>query len=104
MSITPMDLQTMFVRLGDVGKEQNHLKDAVASQQAAGAKLIKENDIRQDHSVNKAEEDSETQRLKDEDRHEEQRGNNPEKDDENPLETKNVFQDPEMGSHIDISG
>jgi len=106
MSITPLDLQTMFVRLGDVGKEQNHLKEAVASQQAAGAKQIKEDEIRQDHSVNKAEEDSETQKLKDEENNENQRENSSDKEKEKEKSHKDkvVFHDPEMGSHIDISG
>ena len=104
MSITPMDLQTMFVRLNDVGKEQNNLKEAVASQQAAGAKLILENEIRQDHSVNKAEEESEAQKLKDEENGESQRENNPDDEKENPQKEKVVFRDPEIGSHIDISG
>ncbi len=106
MSITPMDLQTMFVRLNDVGKEQNHLKEAVASQQAAGAKQIKEDEIRQDNSVNKTEEDRESQKLKDEESNGDQRQDNPENDKDNdmPHNPKKVFHDPEMGSHIDISG
>lgn len=106
MSITPMDLQTMFVRLNDVGKEQNHLKEAVASEQAAGAKQIKEDEIRQDNSVNKTEEDRESQKLKDEESTGDQRQDNPQndKDNDKPQNTKRVFNDPEMGSHIDISG
>lgn len=106
MSITPLDLQTMFVRLNEVGKEQNHLKEAVASQQAAGAKQIKEDEIRQDNSVNKTEEDRESQKLKDEEATGDQMQQNPEKEKDNdkPQNTKDVFKDPEMGSHIDISG
>lgn len=106
MSITPLDLQTLFVRLNDVGKEQNHLKEAVASQQAAGAKQIKENELRQDRSVNKAEEDREIQKAKDEENNNQQNrkesGN--EKEEDNPPVSKKVFKDPKIGSHIDISG
>ena len=106
MSITPMDLQTLFVRLNEVGKEQNHLKEAVASQQAAGAKQIKENELQQDNSVNKAEEDREAQKLKDEDQKEQGSGRESGNEKENDKETlvKKVFKDPEIGSHIDISG
>lgn len=106
MSITPLDLQTMFVRLNEVGKVQNHLKEAVASEQAAGAKQIKEDEIRQDNSVNKTEEDREAQKLKDEDKSGGQREKNPDKETENDKsqDTKKVFNDPEIGSHIDISG
>ena len=106
MSITPLDLQTLFVRLNEVGKEQNHLKEAVASQQAAEAKQIKENELRQDNAVNKTEEDQETQKLKDDEKKEQHRENTPgrEKEKETGSPVKKVFQDPDMGSHIDISG
>jgi len=106
MSITPLDLQTLFVRLNQVGKEQNHLKEAVASQQAAGAKQIKENEILQDHSVNKAEEDKDAQKLKDEDQKEGQGRNESgnEKEEDSATVIKKIFKDPEIGSHIDISG
>lgn len=107
MAITPLDLQTMFVRLNDVGKEQNHLKEAVASQQAAGAKEIKEQELRQDSSVNKAEEDKETQKTKEDGSRERGRGSEQDKekqDQDSSTSQKNVFSDPQMGSHIDISG
>lgn len=106
MSITPLDLQTMFVRLNEVGKEQNNLKEAVAAQQAAGAREIKDQELRQDKSVNKAEEDKEVQKIKDGEKRENQREKNSdrEKEEENPRPRKIVFSDPEMGSHIDISG
>ncbi|MBI9098044.1 MAG: hypothetical protein JEY91_06180 [Spirochaetaceae bacterium] len=109
MSITPLDLQTLFVRLNQVGKEQNHLKEAVASQQAAGARQIKEEEIRQDHSVGRTEEDRETQKLKDEEKHEHNRESSSGKEDEDENERleaakKKIFHDPQIGSHIDISG
>lgn len=106
MSITPLDLQTIFIRQNDVGKEQNHLKEAVASQQAAGAKQIKEDELRQDHSVNKTEEDHEDQQIKDDERknQQERHESDSEKEDEKAPVIKKVFIDPEMGSHIDISG
>jgi hypothetical protein len=106
MSITPLDLQTMFVRLNVVGKEQNTLKEAVASQQAAGAKQIKENELRQDNSVNKLEEDHEAQMISDEENQnqEGQKESGNEKEKDKTLVKKAVFKDPEMGSHIDISG
>ncbi len=106
MSITPLDLQTLFVRLGEVGKEQNHLKEAVASQQAAGAKQIKENELKQDSSVNKAEEGREDKKIQDEEKEEQQKQKESEKEEEKEgsAAKKNIFKDPEMGSHIDISG
>ncbi|MBB6481935.1 hypothetical protein [Spirochaeta isovalerica] len=107
MAITPLDLQTMFVRLNEVGKEQNHLKEAVASQQAAGAKELKEQELQQDKSVNKTEEDKEAQKLKDEGGGANAGSGsqeNEKKDSEAERPPKKVFSDPDMGSHIDISG
>jgi hypothetical protein len=106
VSITPMDLQTLFLRLNQVGKEQNHLKEAVASQQAADAKQIKENELRQDHSVNKVEEDREIEKLKDDEKNNQQSQNESENEHDEAQDsvTKKVFKDPEIGSHIDITG
>ncbi|MBN2655471.1 MAG: hypothetical protein JXR86_00305 [Spirochaetales bacterium] len=107
MAITPLDLQTMFVRLNEVGKEQNHLKEAVASQQAAGAKELKEQELRQDKSVNKAEEDKEAQKLKEEGGGEKNGADSREREkseEQSARPQRKVFSDPEMGSHIDISG
>ncbi len=108
MSITPLDLQTLFVRLNVVGKEQNHLKEAVASQQAAEAKQLKEEELRQDNSVNKAEEGREITKTDDDEDKEKhkKKQNEPDNEDEPEvtLSKKSIFKDPEMGSHIDISG
>lgn len=107
MAITPLDLQTMFVRLNEVGKEQNQLKEAVAAQQAAGARELRDQEIRQDNSVNRTEEDQEAGKVKDEGEKEQQEKNasrEKEQEKENPSRKKQVFSDPEIGSHIDISG
>ena len=103
MSITPLDLQTLFLRLGEVGKEQNNLKESVASQQAAGARRIKEDEIQQDHSVNKTEEDKDDQKI-DDDKEKEQGKSDLQKRQGKSHKKQKIFKDPEIGSHIDISG
>ena len=53
MPIQPIDLQTLFAHINQVGKEQASLKEGLLAQQAAQAnELIKEKK-HQDESVNK---------------------------------------------------
>jgi hypothetical protein len=56
MSIKPVDLQTLFMQMNQVGKEQALGKEAqVQGQDHEIAKMLQEEDQR-DHSINKAEE------------------------------------------------
>ena len=110
MPIQPLDLQTLFAHINQVGKEQAALKEGQTAQQAAHAnELIKEMK-HQDESVNKtAKTDEENQKIQDD------HGNNsqgefsgePGNEKENTEEEKkkiSVFTDPDLGKNIDISG
>ncbi len=110
MPIQPLDLQTLFAHINQVGKEQAALKEGQAAQQAAHAnELIKEMK-HQDESVNKsAKTDEDNQKIQDD------HGNNSQEESsgesgnekENPEEEKknvSVFTDPDLGKNIDISG
>jgi hypothetical protein len=56
MSIKPVDLQTLFMHMNQVGKEQAMGKEAqIHGQDHEIAKMLQEEDQR-DHSINKAEE------------------------------------------------
>ena len=66
MSIKPLDLQTLFLKMAHVGKEQATLQKSVENQQSREAShLIKEENDR-DRSVNKAQEDKDADKIKDE--------------------------------------
>ena len=110
MPIQPLDLQTLFAHINQVGKEQAALKEGQTLQQAAHAnELIKEMK-HQDESVNKtAKTDEENQKIQDD------QGNNSQgefsgesgNEKENTEEEKkkvSVFTDPDLGKNIDISG
>jgi len=113
MSLQPIDLQTLFVRLSQIGKEQAARKESqVLQQEARGNELARQAKLN-DESVNQ------TNELKDESgkvrekkegstgspghehsETEEQRreGRGEEK------KKRNVFEDPALGKNIDISG
>ncbi len=108
MSIKPLDLQTLFLKMANVGKEQASIQKSVENQQAREANQLvkKEND--RDHSVNKAEEDKDSEKIKDKESNQpkKQRNSSENKKDEKSEDSEkvNYFTDPERGHKIDISG
>ena len=76
MSIKPIDLQTLFVKMDDVSKQQALAQDKSAAQQAQAAKEQVAKELEQDNRVTEAGEDRETEAVKDE---EERRGSGREK-------------------------
>ena len=108
MPIQPIDLQTLFAHINQVGKDQAVLKEGLSNQQAAHAKELIKETIHQDESVNKSgKTDEENQKIHDEDRTGNQGEKGEEKQKEKEFEQKkkmNVFTDPDLGKNIDISG
>lgn len=110
MPIQPIDLQTLFAHINQVGKDQAVLKEGLAQQQSAHAnELIKEMK-HQDESVNKSTKtDDDNQKIDDED-NEKKSGeylSDKEQEKEKLSEEKkkmSVFTDPDLGKNIDISG
>ena len=107
MSIQPIDLQTLFMRLGQVGKEQAAMREAsLAAQAAQGSEIVK-------HSEELARTVNETKELEDgpdavkedEQKSEKQSGGSKdETHDKEENEKKDVFSDPALGNKIDLSG
>ncbi|MCA1753231.1 MAG: hypothetical protein LC641_00750 [Spirochaeta sp.] len=54
MSIQPIDLQTLFSHLGNVGKTQSAEAQALAQQQAVAGREIARRSAEQESSVNEA--------------------------------------------------
>jgi len=110
MPIQPIDLQTLFAHINQVGKEQAILKEGLALQQSAHAnELIKEMK-HQDESVNKSNQtDDENQKIDDENNGNKSGEYLPDKEQEkdklNEEKKKmRIFTDPDLGKNIDISG
>lgn len=110
MPVQPIDLQTLFAHINQVGKEQASLKEALLAQQAAQAnELIKEKK-HQDESVNKsvkADEDNQKIQYDQEKASSGKPGSDHEKENKKPdnkQKKMSVFTDPDLGKNIDISG
>lgn len=108
MSIQPIDLQTLFAHLHNVGKDQAVLKEgAVLQQEAQGKELVKETRHR-DESVNETGElEDESGKIReDKENREGRREGRKGKEDASGKEGKRrpVYQDPDIGKNIDISG
>jgi len=107
MGIKPIDLQTLFVKMGEVGKEQSLIKEQSALQQAQAARSQVSKELAEDRRVTGTLEDNETENIKDDESressegHERKRHDSENEEDENKVE---VVTDPEVGRHVDLSG
>ena len=112
MPILPIDLQTVFAQMNNVGKEQAVQKEISPQHQALQAsEMVKETD-QHDRSVNQAHdvgdglerirEESEQQRRRRE-REEKEKEKEKEKKDEQKRR-RSFLLDPDLGRHVDIIG
>jgi hypothetical protein len=109
MSIKPIDLQTLFMHMNQVGKEQAQQREGVLMQQAVvGSELVQESE-HADSSVNQTQATSDGPEEIHED--EEQTGGRRRKrkkregeaEDASQSESK-YYKDPDLGNNIDITG
>ncbi len=107
MPLLPIDLQTLFTQLNQVGKEQSTQKDSVLHAQAAqGSQIVKQTGQR-DTRVNETQSQEQgAEQVRQKGRREGQRKRkSPEREKgKPPEEKKDVFRDPALGSHIDVTG
>ena len=105
MSIKPIDLQTLFSHINQVGKEQAAQKNAMLMQQAATANEIVEETHQKDESVNEAKPSSDgPEQVNDEGKGFSGGKNESKRKKENKKEEKKYFEDPQLGKHIDLEG
>lgn len=107
MPIQPIDLQTLFMRLSQVAKQQAVQNEAVhMAQTVVGNELVREAE-EQARSVNDPREiEDGPEAVKDEER---QGGEHPELEEREQRrrgkkDQPNVFRDPDLGSNVDIVG
>lgn len=108
MSIQPIDLQTLFVRLSTIGREQSAIKQAVAQNQLVAGEEIAQRSQDAGHTVHETDEVSEgPETVKDDEtnqgKQEQGRSGNEDKTEENS-DRDDVFRDPDLGQNIDLSG
>ncbi len=107
MSITPIDLQTLFMRLSQMGKEQAAMKDAAhVAQTVRGSEIAKRSeDLTRTVNETKELEEGPTG-VKDDERQGERTGGGEKEEPSDKKERvkKDVFEDPALGNKIDLSG
>jgi hypothetical protein len=108
--ILPIDLQTIFMQIGNVGKEQAAAREVAPLQQSLQATEIVKQTYQQDRSVNETRDEREGQRIAEEERRRQARGGEGGKRGpageqdagERKPDREEVFRDPALGSHIDV--
>eukprot|EP01156_Anaeramoeba_ignava_P021986 Anaeramoba_ignava/c20035_g3_i1.p5 GENE.c20035_g3_i1~~c20035_g3_i1.p5 ORF type:complete len:110 (+),score=16.68 c20035_g3_i1:1437-1766(+) len=109
MPIQPIDLQTLFVKMNQVGREQAAIKNsAVVQQEIQGSEMVKKNQ-HDDKSVHQAETpESGSEKVKEDGkkgRGNQQQKKMKEKEEEKGLSAeKEILSDPDLGTKIDFSG
>ncbi len=105
MAIQPIDLQVLFSRLNQIGREQAALRDAQAQAQAVAGSEIAERSEQQDHRVSELRTDQEGPEVVDEDGEGGGSGGGEEHaSGEEERSDQEVFRDPDLGRHVDLSG
>lgn len=108
MSIKPLDLQTMFVQMHNVGKAEANEKNAAHLQQLNEGQALVEKELKNDHQVNKTTENEESEKIKDKEKEpeaaEQKHNEKHEENEEEQKENNQWLDDPEKGQNIDISG
>lgn len=105
MAIQPIDLQTLFVRLSQVGREQSAIRDAIAQNQVVTGNEIAEKSQETANAVNQSDAVSEGPEKADEDGAGGEHGerNQRRRSEENAAEEE-VFRDPDLGQNVDLTG
>ena len=107
MSIQPIDLQTLFMRLDQVGKEQAVMREAAhLAQTAQGSEIARQSEEAARTVKETKELEDGPDALKDEKQGSGKGagGENKESHGKKSSEKKDVFRDPALGSKIDLSG
>jgi hypothetical protein len=111
MAIQPIDLQTLFTQLDKVGKNQTAQKEGLQIQQALQGEQIQRKTDERIQSVNEADDTGDgAESVKDRSSRgnagegKQKREENGEKTDEESPGESRIFQDPDLGQNIDVSG
>lgn len=104
MPLEPIDLQVLFSRMPDVGKEQSTQNELVSGAQAAQAsELVKETDVRS-NSVNETKESDEVRHAGESEEGSAEKSKGQRKKKKTPRKSLAAFSDPDLGKNIDITG
>ena len=107
MPIKPIDLQTLFMQMNQVSKEQAAAKDGVVLQQSIQAAVLQKKREEEVRSVQKPQADENPEKIGDREsrsaRGEEQKSRKRSEDTQESEEPE-IVKDPDLGKRIDIQG
>lgn len=108
MPIKPIDLQTLFMQLGQVGRQQAAEREAPLIQQALQGNAAARKEAEEAKSVRRVDEDkSGAGAIRPDDENPgDTRGQEHRKDrrQEEAAAERETIKDPDLGSHVDVSG
>lgn len=107
MAVKPIDLQVLFGKMAQVGKEQAHLKNMGAIHRFVDDNKLIEESHKKNQAVNKADETEQENKVKEdgENKGQQQQAAGQKKKKENHDENDDsYFHDPDLGQNIDLSG
>ncbi|AFG38127.1 hypothetical protein [Spirochaeta africana] len=107
MSIQPIDLQTLFARLDDVGRNQSSIRNAEIHNQEAVGREIEQKTALKSRSVQESEEIQDgPEKVHDDDEAKQDRrhSSSRHKRDQDDEDTEAQLRDPNLGRNIDFSG
>ncbi len=106
MPLQPIDLQTLFVRLQQVGQDQAAIKDSAAQAQTVAGQEIAQKSTQQQSRISETPELQEDQleKIGDDERRNREREQAKKRKDEKKRSETELFRDPDLGQNIDISG
>ena len=105
MAVQPIDLQVLFARLNQVGREQAAARDAQVQAQAVAGSEIAERSEEQDHRVAQLSTEEDGPEVVNDESEGNQSGEQQGGSEQHSESGDNeVFRDPDLGQHIDISG
>lgn len=106
MPIQPIDQQTLFARLGEIGKEQAMQKDGILQGQSVVAGEIAKRSEEVDQTVTEAADlEDGAEKVNDDEREKRRRDAKRRREEERPAEEDApTFQDPNLGRNVDLLG
>lgn len=105
MSIQPIDLQTLFSRLANVGKSQSAESQAAAQQQAVvGSELARRSAERESTVSEPSTLEEGPEKANEDGKGSSQRHGSGRRDEQDVEQELEVFTDPDLGKNIDLSG
>jgi len=109
MPLLPIDLQTMFSHMNQVGKEQALQKGVSPLQQSLQGQEIAKDSVEKDTAVNETDNVGEgVEKVKDEEKKKNEQGNDEKNREkmkkEKDREQKEVFKESYLGHHVDLMG